>query len=141
MPNSQLNIENCVFNFRCLLAQCYLQVVITSLLFVYQMLIVKCSVWILTIYLKFRGSSTPVAWFYRASLHLDTLYVAIPPRTINVSNIMYLNTYFNFFPTHMTKKNLTEKMDLRRKTIKITSEMELDFGWKTSSRKSRLYLH
>ena len=32
-------------------------------------------------------------------------------------------------------------MDLRRKTIKITSEMELDIGWKTSSRKSRLSLH
>lgn len=46
-PNSQLYVENCVFNFRCLLAQCaqcYLQVVITSLLFVYQMWIVKCSV-------------------------------------------------------------------------------------------------
>ena len=32
-------------------------------------------------------------------------------------------------------------MDLRRKNMKITSEMELDFGWKTSCRKSRLSFH
>ena len=47
-----------------------------------------------------------------------------------------LSKYFKFFPTHTTKKN-DRKNGF---TSKITSEMELDFGWKTSSRKSRLSL-
>ena len=52
-----------------------------------------------------------------------------------------LSKHFNFFPTYTTEKKPTEKMDLRRKNMKITSEMELDFGWKTSCRKSRLSFH
>ena len=142
---SQLNFENCDFNFRCLLPQCYLHVVISSLLllFVYQMWIVKCSVWILTIYLKFRGPSTPVAWFYRASLHLDTLYVAISTAQYVKCIQHYLNT--STFSQHTRqKKNRQKKWKngfTLKKTIEITSEMELDYGWETISRKSKLSLH